>query len=603
MSYFRPKSGTAIDTERTSPFSSSDVALAIFAGQSNSAGTQLLDVSDYITTPLANVYAISAADESYNQTTLAWQGYASNNCQIGSGAGSHRVTTAYFIAKEWQRRVNSGENLPDLYIIHVAGASQGVHGSTGGRWWPGRDDALTDSFYHLMRHLMSTAIKGMKLQGLTPRVLGVDWNQWESETTTLESARGVSASFNSIIDGFSEALGCAAPFHFWRPRSRLYDESRFQIIKDQVLALVASNPSRFSLIDAGGHPDFVESSVPASTQGIFRPDGVHYLRKVFERAANIYITHWLKDGFRGVPARGRTLQTPTVRQQRNVLLSNVQQDVASGVATGIISLRNPLISSGAGLISSLYPSVPQPVYLVSPFRRLSTYTGNVMECTRSSDSTTLSVQFAAYNSANAAALTTFLANTSGTARFFDQVSGHLQSPVSTDSPIVSIAPTGRIDVAYSYSAMTTPDLNLGTQHTSMFVSTELRLTGAVLAGSNVSHYIGVFPSNAPNGWLSLWVAGSQFTWTGLNDYGAGNILKSIIVRRNGDSAQAFINGVPMGTITVAGSAAKQFALSGMGGFSTSRHIGQIREAMHWNVWLNDGQVKTMADSSTLLFGT
>lgn len=608
MSYFLPAAGVPKLPGAEAVFQPSDAALLICAGQSNSAGTDLLTPGEYITTPLANVYALGTADQQFGQTTPGWVGYTSNNCQIGSSANVHAVTTPYYIATEWQRRITAGQRLPNLYIIHVAGTAQGIHQSTGGRWWPGRSDSLTDSYYHLTRHLASIAVKGLRASGNTVRVLGVDWNQWESECSTDASADGATGSFNSIIDGFAEALGCDMPFTFWRPRSRLYDESRFQKVRKQIDALVQSDQSRFSCLDPGTHPNFVESSVSASTQGIFKGDGVHYKREIYPWAAAWYISKWLSGNNRGVPARGKTGTSTTIRQARDVVTvdtvaATVTSSVATGVASSLRSRNAPIILSGGAFIDQLYPPIPTPVYLASPYKRLSTYTGNVMQLKRTSDSATANVGLAVYNSANLAAISAFVGGSTAQVFMTDHISGSVQTALSSAGPALDLSGAkGRVSAYFNITPVSTPSLSLGTQHTSLITAAGTHGLGTVLAGNSAANYIGYFPNLAPDGTFSVVVNGFNYSIPNLNAVAPSGATSSFIIRRNGTNTEVFVNGTSLGNVTVAGSGASAFTVTGMGGFPGGAYpqIGHITEAIHWNVWLNNDQVQALADSARLL---
>jgi hypothetical protein len=124
------------ETSRRAAYSTADVALAIFLGQSNAEAQGLtLAVGDQITTPLTNVFVLPRTPEShldYSLTDVTWRGFASNNWGISPTQGTNHVpTTDYYVAKEWQRRKTEGEALPDLYMIHVSRGNTGAMAENG----------------------------------------------------------------------------------------------------------------------------------------------------------------------------------------------------------------------------------------------------------------------------------------------------------------------------------------------------------------------------------------------------------------------------------------------------------------------------------------
>jgi hypothetical protein len=614
---------------RRSPWSKSDVALAIFAGQSNSGGTEAIVAADQIVTPLANVYVVAPKhNQSYDITDVVWWKYTSANGTLSRSVFGNMYNTAYYVAKKWQARIDAGEALPDLYIVHIAEGNQGTHFSlTNNKWAPERDRKLPDSYYHLMRHVLNLAVRNLTTSGKNVRVLGVDWNQWETDilgtagSVATEIATEYTGSMNKVINGFSEALGCEVPWYFWRPRSRFWDETLFQIIAKQVDAMVASNPVRFSLIDVADHPDFRESAAAKAPQGVFQTvDGLHYLKKVFEWSADQVLRDWLVTGNRGIPIRAPCAPHElTLRQS---------EDLSGTVGV----MRDALVSGGSAFFDRLFPAVPTPAFATSMFNRVSTYSGNAAQIVRSTDSVAANIPFAKYNSIDVDQVTTHLGNGAGQVLWYDQVSGNKVAKVGSVGPLWGAGSSGRGDVAFSSGTnlAISPVLSLGTAHTLMVVTTKatlgvakswlngvelfegLQYTGYNYTGSGFTESQTAGNAPRPFGYVVMGlkepVTDKAFSWS----FDATEVMVNpgftcVMFRRNGAVGEAFVNGVSMGTLAVPNLATKAFTLTGICGNGSASNFlpyhftGSMPEVVCWSQYLSNAQVQSVTNSVKLLY--
>ena len=609
-----------IPSQTMAPWSIGDAPIYLDAGQSNAeAWGSTLAVGDQINTPLTNVFVLTNANQDYSRTDVTWTGYTSGNAMIGDNPTAQRPTTAYYIAKEWQRRINAGEALPNLYILHVAHGSQGIHPSLGGAgmWSYLRSDTATDSYYHMTRHLLSLAIRNLQTAGKNVRFLGCNWNQWESEIAfTQEAADEATGSFRAIINGFSDAVGTDIPFTFWVPRSFSYNfPARFVSVRDQILALQASNPGQFSLMDAGDHPDFLKSAYDAALPtyiasgasaaapfGIFHNDNVHYLAKIHEWAAGKYIDKWLVQGYRGVPIRRRVIQTPSVRETRNILAS-----LTAPTATIDTAIRTSLITDGAAQFIRRFPSIAAPAFCVGALRHVDTFSAALLRMFKASDGTTTTDIASLNESPSDAAIATFLTGEANPGQVlpFDQISGAvLTQATPANRPTWSqTLNNNRGGLLFNGTSqlLTSAARSLGTAHTIMIVAT-LPQSGAirVLTGNVATAFI-------------VYTAGSStqgFTYVAGTGIGAGQVFwpwvatsgpAILIFRRNGSSVDLFINGVKQTTQTATALAA--LTLAGLGGFGTFLHSGAFYAETEWTSALSDAQCAELYNLARIAYGT
>jgi hypothetical protein len=606
--------------EAVAPYSIADAAFYLDAGQSNSEAWGLaLAPADQINTPLSNVFVLNNTNQTYNITDVTWTGYVSGNAMIGDNPNTQRPTIAYHVAREWQRRINAGEALPNLYILHVAHGSQGIHPSLGGAgmWSYLRSDTDIGSYYHMTRHLLSLAIRNLLTAGKNVRFLNVNLNLWENEIAfSQEAADEMTGSFRTIVNGFSEAVGADIPFTFWRPRSLSYNSpARFVSVRDQIIALQASNPAQFSLMDAGLHPDFqqeaydtalanylVNGSSAAAPFGIFQGDNVHYLAKIYEWAAGLYIDKWLVQGYRGVPIRRRVIQTPSVRETRN-LIANLYAPVAAVDA----SIRNNLITDGASQFARRFPSLPDPTFCIGALRHVASFSAALLRLFKDSDGTTTTDIALLNESPSDAAIATFLTGEAnpGQAMPFDQVSAAVLTQATPANRPTWVQTLNNNRGGFNFNGtsqiLTTASRALGTVNTIMVVAT-LPQTGPirVLTGNAAANFVGYTPGATGQGFMYSTGGGigtTQVVWPWVSTTGPA----CIIFRRNGSSVDLFINGVKQTTQT--GTALNPLTLTGIGGFSTFLHSGAFYMESEWTSALNDLQCAELYNLAKIAYGT
>ncbi len=199
---------------------SKKAAIFILLGQSNAVGhgTPMTE-EDKIKSPLKNVFGLSRTyNQSFDIDSLRWSGYTSGNMNLGEEQDD-TYSVANCLAKLWQKSIDEGANLPDLYIIHIAVGAQGVMDNF--MWNPGRGKILIPgklknvniSLYPFTKHIFSLVQDSMKSLGKTPEYLGIHWRGSEQDVTVpIERLRSdLKNIYNTMLSGFYEALGQKVP--------------------------------------------------------------------------------------------------------------------------------------------------------------------------------------------------------------------------------------------------------------------------------------------------------------------------------------------------------------------------------------------------------
>ncbi len=194
------------------------IAVFMLFGQSNAVGHAMpMKAEDIINTPLKNVYGLNRyPNQSFDTKELVFTGYTSHSMNLAE-TQDNTYSVANCLAKRWQDAIDSGESLPDLYIIHIAIGSQGVYGM----WNPERERKLIPgklgecdiSMYPLAVHVLKLFNKFIKQNALSPDFVGIHWRGGEQEmlqpVSNLEGK--LKKTYLAIFDGIREALGYVAP--------------------------------------------------------------------------------------------------------------------------------------------------------------------------------------------------------------------------------------------------------------------------------------------------------------------------------------------------------------------------------------------------------
>jgi hypothetical protein len=231
----------------------------MFMGQSNSVGHDVIPAR-FISSASPNIWGIdnlgwnflpgntNGSSPAYTGSSAAissvqWSNFALTaagpdmNLGFNSNAGPGG-NGANFAAYEWQGLINAGWPLPDLYIIDIAWPSQGVdpadsttalaawttHGVN--LWQPALTASQTPSYAlaPFARTIMYRALQNLIGAGKTPRIVGLQWNQWEAEAGNANpvSIADAPTNYTTLFGSFNSAIGSTFAIQFVKPLSTYY---------------------------------------------------------------------------------------------------------------------------------------------------------------------------------------------------------------------------------------------------------------------------------------------------------------------------------------------------------------------------------------------
>jgi len=270
-------------------FAPGDVPVLIFLGQSNSSGHDEM-IPRFISPNSPNVWAIQNAGWNYlsgNQNgtspqftnaissiaSVQWTNFnitptgpdpnlGFNANASGTGPSANGAT---FAAYQWQGLVNAGWPLPDLYIIHIGWPSQGIdaadtttasaawttHGVN--LWQPLLTASQTPSYAlaPFARTIIYRGLQNLLAAGKTPRLLGLQWNQWEAEAGNANSVSITDAptNYNNLVSGLYGTTGIHFPIQFVKPLSTAYGATPLSQMQAVFANLATNDPTDISVID------------------------------------------------------------------------------------------------------------------------------------------------------------------------------------------------------------------------------------------------------------------------------------------------------------------------------------------------------------------
>lgn len=271
-------------------FAKNAAPVLIVLGQSNAHahGTQLPD-AEIIRTPLKNVHGLSREyNQAYGLDDVTWTGFTTHGMNLGE-TQDDTCCLANVFAKKWQDAIDGGAALPDLYVMQISVGSQGVaqfeaHGAN--MWYamrelklkPGKLGECDISLYPLTVEILSLAYMNLMSAGKKPQIIGLHWNQWETECFTGSRAMNeAQANYENLFWGFFTALGGGktgkgVPLYLYRALSENYEASRVERMNGILDGFTKAYEDCRIM-------DLRESELwndTPKTHGIFKNDGVHY---------------------------------------------------------------------------------------------------------------------------------------------------------------------------------------------------------------------------------------------------------------------------------------------------------------------------------------
>lgn len=159
-----------------------DAVVFMLFGQSNAVGHILpMRQEDKILTPMKNVFGLSRTlNQSFDNDRLYWTGYTSFDMNLAE-TQDDTYSVANVLARMWQDRIDAGQQLPDLHIVHIAIGAEGVTDKY--MWYPDREKKLRPgqlgtvdiSMYPLSLHILSLLDDSFARLGKTWQIMSMHW--------------------------------------------------------------------------------------------------------------------------------------------------------------------------------------------------------------------------------------------------------------------------------------------------------------------------------------------------------------------------------------------------------------------------------------------
>ena len=270
-------------------------AVFILLGQSNAVGHGVpMCEADMILHPLKNVFGLSREqNQSFDHTGLIWSGYQSAGMNLAEEQ-DHTYSLANCLANLWQKHIDDGnhDDLPDLYIIHIAIGAQGV---TPGYMWhpdkepilvPGKLGAVNIALFPFCRHIFSLLDDSFACMNKEYEIMGIHWRGGENDVTASDGilTHDLKDIYTTIFDAFRLLLHeapvvfhkivCSDRMNDLDPSGAYLDNMHFiNHVFDELCDLYENA----SIFDARCAPQYIPD---VRGNGLFIDDAVHYTAEV-----------------------------------------------------------------------------------------------------------------------------------------------------------------------------------------------------------------------------------------------------------------------------------------------------------------------------------
>lgn len=224
------------DDNLDNQFLTGDKAMIIVAGQSNAAGSSSAGDS-MVAFSCANVYVMGEA-------TRSWQPFSMNDNNVHDNSFSNYPNPLLAVAREWQRRIDNGASLPDLYVLNVSDGARGFSLTTPtnqNTWNPfrlkGDSTSLWDmpvvgvqndnnSLFELLRDAIENGVEELQKDGARVVHVATIWNQYETDAQSSSAADDYQNNIRLLRNMIDQSLGVKdANFFYWYPRSVVFTQS------------------------------------------------------------------------------------------------------------------------------------------------------------------------------------------------------------------------------------------------------------------------------------------------------------------------------------------------------------------------------------------
>lgn len=278
----------------------------ILFGQSQAVGHGIpMEEKDIINKPLNNVFGLHRRNnQSFDIQHLTWEGYISSGMNLAEEQDD-TYSLANCLATLWQREIDNGIDLPDLYIIHIAIGAEGItykclpDGEKRKYMWnpecekkliPGKLGTVDISLYPFSLHILSLLDNSFKEMGKEYEIMNLYWRGGENEIETpIELYKDkLKAMYEDIFSGFYSAIGHKVPLTVNKVLCR---EGVLKKFPNEICAIPASECEKsldyvnsvfeelaqendnIVVFDSSNAPFYTENK---SGNGIFIEDLVHY---------------------------------------------------------------------------------------------------------------------------------------------------------------------------------------------------------------------------------------------------------------------------------------------------------------------------------------
>ncbi len=278
-----------------------DAAVFILLGQSNAVGHGIpMTEEDKIVCPMRNVFGLHREDnQSYHNEKLIWRGYLSAGMNLAE-TQDDTYSVANCLAWQWQKAIDEGEDLPDLYIVHIAIGAQGV---TGNYMWnpghekvmiPGKLGTVNIALYPFTCHILSLLPESFREMGKSYEILGIHWRGGENDNGCSPELRAtIKGIYEQMFADFRQALGETAPvvLHRLLGTQRSLNQRpdgyslRGLMDTNRIFEALTHEQENISLFSAERAPHHLSG---LKNQGIFKADFVHYTPET-----NQWVAKWI----------------------------------------------------------------------------------------------------------------------------------------------------------------------------------------------------------------------------------------------------------------------------------------------------------------------
>lgn len=280
-------------TELEKKLQNADAAILYISGQSNAhAHAQVLPEGEEVKHCLKHVFTLDhRIDRSLTNESLTWRQYTSQYNNLGEHQ-DNTATLGYFTAIEWEKRIENGEKLPDLYIVQISIGGEAI---LNGMWNMDMkpeivdDDTVPTPLYHLALHTYRLVNDDMKARFKNPIALGWHWIGSESDCIKeFSESENLRADYDKFFDTMFDAIGFECPLYLYR---LVFYKNGTAYIKgietvNKIFEDYTCKYKNCSIVDCRKSPYWDEN---AFALGIFNEiDNIHYLAKVQK---------WFKDEF------------------------------------------------------------------------------------------------------------------------------------------------------------------------------------------------------------------------------------------------------------------------------------------------------------------